>query len=58
VPMWEQFGEPIPGPYNKVAEVPEYITRFVSAANEEHGRQAVAAAKTPASKRTKKTDEE
>ncbi|KAI9765411.1 MAG: hypothetical protein M1840_007369 [Geoglossum simile] len=58
VPMWEQFGEPIPGPYNKVAEVPEYITGFVSAANEGHRRQAVAAAKTPAPKRVKKTDEE
>ena len=57
VPMWEQFGEPIPGPYNKVAEVPEYIARYVSAANEEHEQLAVAAAKTAAPKRAK-TDEE
>ena len=59
LPMWEQIGEPIPGPYNKVAEAPEYITGFVSGTNEERGQHAVAAAKkTSVPKREKKSGEE
>ncbi|KAL4896178.1 hypothetical protein BDV59DRAFT_172230 [Aspergillus ambiguus] len=33
VPVWETFGEPIPSPQNKVTEVPEYISSFISNAN-------------------------
>lgn len=29
VPVWEQFGDPIPGPYNEVKEVPEHVTSYV-----------------------------
>ncbi|KAL5358469.1 hypothetical protein BJX96DRAFT_146649 [Aspergillus floccosus] len=36
VPVWETFGEPIPSPQNKVTDVPEYITSFVSSKNAEN----------------------
>ncbi|KAH0548274.1 hypothetical protein GP486_008021 [Trichoglossum hirsutum] len=44
VPMWDQLGEPIPGPYNKVPEVPEYIKGYVSTTNRRQEEHAVAAA--------------
>jgi hypothetical protein len=59
VPMWEQSGEPIPGPYNGVSGVPEYLKGHVSAMNEEHERHAVAAAnKSTVPKRAKNVNVE
>ncbi|PWY76959.1 flavin-nucleotide-binding protein [Aspergillus heteromorphus CBS 117.55] len=43
VPVWETFGEPIPSPGNKVAEVPGYIKSFVAGKNEENSTHAVKA---------------
>lgn len=34
VPTWITFGEPVAGPENKVAKVPEHITSFVKRENE------------------------
>ncbi|KAE8151365.1 hypothetical protein BDV25DRAFT_152687 [Aspergillus avenaceus] len=47
VPVWETFGNPIPDPGNRVAEVPEYITRFVEGMNEVNSRYAREAVKVP-----------
>jgi nitroimidazol reductase NimA-like FMN-containing flavoprotein (pyridoxamine 5'-phosphate oxidase superfamily) len=43
VPLYEQFGEPIPGPYNQVAEVPEHVVSYregVNRANFEYAHGA------------------
>jgi hypothetical protein len=59
VPMWDQLGEPIPGPYNRVPEVPEYIKGHVSTANGQCEQHAVTAATKPTvPKRAKNTNEE
>jgi nitroimidazol reductase NimA-like FMN-containing flavoprotein (pyridoxamine 5'-phosphate oxidase superfamily) len=36
LPLYEQFGEPVPGPYNEVGEVPEYVLRYREQTNREH----------------------
>ncbi|RDW88209.1 hypothetical protein BP6252_00241 [Coleophoma cylindrospora] len=43
VPLYEQFGEPVPGPYNEVVEVPEHVrsyVREVNAASKEYAELA------------------
>ncbi len=43
VPLYEQFGEPIPGPYNEVLEVPEHVlgyTKTLNQVNFEYARRA------------------
>jgi nitroimidazol reductase NimA-like FMN-containing flavoprotein (pyridoxamine 5'-phosphate oxidase superfamily) len=34
VPLYEQFGEPIPGPYNEVEEIPEHVLNYRKALNQ------------------------
>ena len=36
IPVWEAFGKPIPGPENKVAEVPEYLDSFIANQNQQN----------------------
>ncbi|XHG08592.1 hypothetical protein AWENTII_011684 [Aspergillus wentii] len=36
VPVWETFGRPVPSPENKVTDVPEYLTSYVSSKNDEN----------------------
>jgi uncharacterized protein len=33
VPVWPQMGDPVPGPENEVAQVPEHVDRFVREGN-------------------------
>lgn len=45
VPVWETYGEPVPGPDNRVKEVPGHITTCtaeVNQRNEEYARNACA----------------
>ena len=45
VPLWETYGAPVPGPLNRVREVPEHITvctAEVNQKNEEYARNACA----------------
>jgi nitroimidazol reductase NimA-like FMN-containing flavoprotein (pyridoxamine 5'-phosphate oxidase superfamily) len=48
LPMYEQFGEPVPGPYNKVQEVPEHVVRYQKEMNEGNKEYAEAAARKDA----------
>lgn len=58
VPVYERLGEPVPGPYNRVGDVPGYVKRFVEGENlrrEEYARGA--AGKAAPLKRVKRVDE-
>ncbi|KAF2020183.1 hypothetical protein BU24DRAFT_489995 [Aaosphaeria arxii CBS 175.79] len=55
VPVYERLGEPVPGPYNRLKEVPEHVKRFVKEENAKRDAYAFEAAKKPApEKRPKK----
>ncbi|RDW95211.1 hypothetical protein BP5796_00974 [Coleophoma crateriformis] len=59
VPLYEQFGAPVPGPYNEVAEVPEHVRSYVqevNAASKEYAE--VAARKDAPVKKAEAGDEE
>lgn len=45
VPVWETYGQPIPNGTNKVKDVPNYITSFVSDTNVSNEEDAMDAAK-------------
>lgn len=45
VPVWETYGQPIPNATNKVKDVPQYITSFVSEASASNEVDALEAAK-------------
>lgn len=58
VPVYEKLGEPQPGPYNRVKEVPGHVKRFIERENAKREVYAVEAAAKPAPvKRLKKTDD-
>jgi hypothetical protein len=44
VPLYEVFGEPVPGPYNEVLEVPEHVSAYRRAMNERNLEYALGAA--------------
>jgi uncharacterized protein len=44
VPLYEVFGEPVPGPYNLVGQVPEHVLDYRKAANQRNFEYAHAAA--------------
>ncbi|KAI1175898.1 hypothetical protein F4777DRAFT_548356, partial [Nemania sp. FL0916] len=51
VPVHYTYGEPIPGPYNKLDKVPDYLDEFVKESNQDAREGAVeAATKAPAPK--------
>lgn len=45
VPVWETFGQPVPSPGNKVADVPDHITSFIDGKNERNRAYAEGAVK-------------
>lgn len=45
VPVWETFGQPVPSPENRVADVPEYITSFIASKNSQNRSLAESAVK-------------
>jgi len=53
VPVYERFGEPVPGAYNKVGAIPEHIDKHVKTQNAERETYSIEAAKKsePAKKR-------
>ncbi|KAF2008059.1 hypothetical protein P154DRAFT_419743 [Amniculicola lignicola CBS 123094] len=48
IPVYEKLGEPQPGPYNRVKEVPEHVRKFVDGENERREKYAFEAAHKPA----------
>jgi len=59
LPLSEQFGEPVPGPYNIVKEVPEHVTAYKESMNKMNWEYAEAAARKDAPvKRKEDGDEE
>ncbi|KAG4429336.1 hypothetical protein IFR05_015178 [Cadophora sp. M221] len=58
LPLWEQLGEPVPGPYNAVKEVPEHITAYKEEFNRESKRYAEDAARKDAPVPGKKEGDE
>jgi len=44
MPLYERFGEPVPGPYNRVDEVPVHVTEYKEAVNKGNEKYAAAAA--------------
>jgi len=58
VPVYERLGEPVPGPYNRVKEVPGYLGGWVDQENSEREMYVNEAARKPAPlKRPKKVQE-
>lgn len=58
LPLYEQFGEPIAGPYNKVEEVPEHVKRYRDAMNRANVEYAEAAARKDAPVKRKEVGED
>lgn len=57
VPVYETFGEPQAGPYNRVREIPEHVEGYILSTNEVNERYAYDAAhKAAPEKRKKKED--
>lgn len=48
VPVYERFGEPVVGPYNRVKEVPEYVKSYVEEMNKGNESYALEAARKDA----------
>jgi len=48
LPLSEQFGEPVPGPYNVVKKVPGHVTEYKERMNWENRAYAEAAARKDA----------
>lgn len=57
IPVYEAYGEPQPGPYNRVKEVPEHVEDFVLSHGEINERYAYDAAHKPAPEKRKKDGE-
>jgi hypothetical protein len=58
VPVYEKLGEPLPGPYNGVKNVPAHVSAFVQGENVKREEYVMEAAKKPAPpKRVKKSGE-
>ena len=57
LPLYEQFGEPVPGPYNRVEEVPEHVRDYKERVNKRNFEYGEAAARKDAPIK-KKVDEE
>jgi len=48
IPLYEVLGDPIVGPYNRVPNIPEHVTRYVKERNEQEENYAIDAANKPA----------
>lgn len=59
LPLYEQFGEPVAGPYNRVKEVPAHVIEYRESFNRDNYEYATGAAVKPAPvKRPEREDEE
>lgn len=58
LPLYEQFGEPVPGPYNEVLEVPRHVLEYRESANKGNVEYAEAAARKDAPVKKKEAGEE
>lgn len=58
LPLYEQFGEPVPGPYNVVKEVPEHVKQYRDELNKSNIEYAEAAAMKDAPVKKKEPEEE
>ena len=58
LPLYEQFGEPVPGPYNRIAEVPEHVVAYKERVNKTNSEYGEAAARKDAPVKKKEVDEE
>jgi nitroimidazol reductase NimA-like FMN-containing flavoprotein (pyridoxamine 5'-phosphate oxidase superfamily) len=58
LPLYEQFGEPVPGPYNVVKEVPEHVREYRERVNRVNFEYAEAAAKKDAPVKKEVDDED
>lgn len=58
VPVWHRFGEPVPGPYNRVDKVPDYIKEYVATSNDQGERRAAEVARKEAPPKKKKVQED
>lgn len=56
VPVYTVLGEPMPGPYNHVEEVPAHVGEYVRERNAREKEYAVAAGKKPAPVKLEKSD--
>jgi len=57
IPHWERYGEPVPSEYNKVKEVPDYITDFARTESEIAEKHAVEVAKKEYPGKKKKNEQ-
>lgn len=57
IPLYETYGEPQPGPYNRVKQIPEHVEGFILEGNEINERYAYDAAHKPAPEKRKKPGE-
>ncbi|KAK3682534.1 hypothetical protein B0T22DRAFT_287055 [Podospora appendiculata] len=53
VPVYQTLGEPVPGPYNKVADVPAYLQQYVMEGNADVKSAAEEAAVTEVAKKVR-----
>jgi nitroimidazol reductase NimA-like FMN-containing flavoprotein (pyridoxamine 5'-phosphate oxidase superfamily) len=58
LPLYEQFGEPVPGPYNEVGEVPEHVLRYRESVNKGNFEYATLAATKDAPVKREKDGED
>jgi nitroimidazol reductase NimA-like FMN-containing flavoprotein (pyridoxamine 5'-phosphate oxidase superfamily) len=58
LPLYEQFGEPVPGPYNTVKEVPEHVSGYREKVNRGNVKYAEAAARKDALVKNKEVGDE
>lgn len=58
LPLYEQFGEPVPGQYNQVEEVPEHIVGYREECNRGNKEYAEEAARKEPPVRGKEREEE
>ncbi|KAF8860386.1 hypothetical protein BDZ45DRAFT_672682 [Acephala macrosclerotiorum] len=58
LPLCEQFGEPVPGPYNEVKEVPAHVLEYKETMNKTNFEYAEAAARKDAPVKKKEPGEE
>jgi nitroimidazol reductase NimA-like FMN-containing flavoprotein (pyridoxamine 5'-phosphate oxidase superfamily) len=58
VPVYEVLGEPVPGPYNRVGDVPEHVREWMERVNEENVGYATEAARKEAPVKKKEPGEE
>ncbi|KAF2834128.1 hypothetical protein M501DRAFT_964906 [Patellaria atrata CBS 101060] len=58
IPVYEKFGDPVPGPYNRVKKIPDHIGDFVKEQNKAREEYCTAATKKPAPLKRKKAGED